>query len=94
MYLRTVQSECNYPGTASVRVSSWGDDDDLQPPIILIYNTVRGYVSAIHGLLAHQVSRGLHQAPEPHRVAIKALEISVVRGEHERRRKEYTDRKV
>lgn len=64
-----------------------GDDDDLQPPIILMYNTVRGYVSTIHELLAHQVSKGLHQAPEPHRVAIKALEISPVRGEHERRRK-------
>lgn len=51
---------------------------------------VRDYVSAIHGLLAHQVSEGLHQAPEPHRVAIKALKISLVRGEHERRRKEYT----
>lgn len=57
-------------------------------------NTVRVYASDIHGLLAHQVSKGLHQAPEPHRVAIKALEISLVRGEHERRRKQYTDRKV
>lgn len=43
-----------------------GDDDDLQPPIILIYNTVQGCVSAIYELLAHQVSRGLHRAPEPH----------------------------
>ena len=71
-----------------------GDDDNVQPPIVLMYNSVRGYVSAIHKLWSHQTSQGIHQAPEPHRVAIKALETSLVRGEHIRRRKEYTDRGI
>lgn len=69
-----------------------GEDDDTQPQIVLLYNSIRGYVSAIHDLWAHQVNMGLHNAPEPHRVAIKALETSVVRREHDRRREEYADR--
>lgn len=71
-----------------------GDDDNVQPPIVLMYNSVRGYVSAIHELWSHQISQGLHNAPEPHQVAIKTLEISLVRDEHTRRRKRYTDRGV
>lgn len=71
-----------------------GDDDNIQPPVVLMYNSVRGYVSAIHELWSHQTSQGLHQAPEPHRVAIKALETSLVRREHLHRRKEYTDHGV
>lgn len=71
-----------------------GDDDNIQPPVVLMYNSVRGYVSAIHELWSHQTSQGLHQAPEAHRVAIKALETSLVRGEHLRCRKEYIDRGV
>lgn len=68
-----------------------GDDDNVQPPVVFMYNLLRGYVSAIHELWSHQTSQGLRQASEPHRVAIKALETSLVRGEHMRRRKEYTD---
>ena len=71
-----------------------GEDDDVQPECVLNYNSVRGYVSAIHDLWAHQVASGFHNAPEPHRVAVKALETSIVRGEHDRRRHEYTDRGV
>lgn len=56
-----------------------------------MYNSVRGYVSAIHELWSHQTSQGIYQAPEPHRVAIKALKTSLIRGEHIRRRKKYTD---
>lgn len=69
-----------------------GDDDDVQPPVMLMYNSVRSYVSAIHELWAHQTSQGLHNAPRPNKVAIKALQTSLIRGEHARRREEYTDR--
>ena len=27
-----------------------GNDDNVQPPVVLMYNSVRGYVSAIHEL--------------------------------------------
>lgn len=58
-----------------------GDDDIVQPPIVLMYNSVREYISAIHELWSHQTSQGIHQAPEPHWVAIKALKTSLVHGE-------------
>ena len=71
-----------------------GEDDDDCSDLVLMYNTIRGYVSAVNELWAHQTSRGLHNAPQPHRVAIKALEASIVRGEHQRRRDEFVDRGV
>jgi len=71
-----------------------GDDDGECSELVLMYNTVRGYVSAVNELWAHQTSRGLHNAPQPQRVAMKALKTSIVRGEHTRRRKEFTDRGV
>ncbi len=71
-----------------------GEDDDEQSDLVLMYNTVRGYVSAIKELWAHQTSCGLHNAPQPKRVALKALETSIVRGEHSRRREELTDRGI
>lgn len=71
-----------------------GEDDEEQSDLVLMYNTVRGYVSAIKELWAYQTSSGLHSAPQPKRVALKALETSIVRGEHTRRREELTDRGV
>lgn len=59
-----------------------------------MYNTVRGYVSTVKELWSYQTSQGLHNAPQPKRVAIKALETSIVRGEHARRREEFTDRGI
>jgi hypothetical protein len=59
---------------------------------MLMYNSVRGYCSAINELWAHQTSRGLHAAPRPQRVALQALKTSIARGQHQRRRDEYTDR--
>jgi hypothetical protein len=69
-----------------------GDDDDDCSELLLTYNSVRGYVSAINELWAHQTSKGLHNAPQPQRVAIKALQTSIIRGQHQRRRDEFTDR--
>ena len=69
-----------------------GDDDDDCSGLVLMYNSVRAYVSAINELWAHQTSKGLHNAPQPQRVAIKALQTSIVRGEHQRRRNEFADR--
>jgi hypothetical protein len=58
----------------------------------LMYNSVRGYVSAIMELWTHQVSAKLHSLLSPHNVAVKALQTSIVRGQHARRRAEFNDR--
>ena len=71
-----------------------GEDDDEQSDLVLMYNSVRGYVSAIKELWSYQTSQGLHNAPQPKRVALKALETSIIRGEHARRREEFADRGV
>lgn len=71
-----------------------GEDDEEQSDLVLMYNTVRGYVSAIKELWAHQTSCGLHSAPQPKRIALKALETSIVQKEHTRRREELTDRGI
>jgi hypothetical protein len=57
-----------------------------------MYNTVRGYCSAINELWAHQTSMGLHSATRPQRVALTALKTSIARGQHQRRRAEFEDR--
>jgi hypothetical protein len=57
-----------------------GDDNKECSELVLIYNTVQGYVSAVNELWAHQTSRGLHNAPRPQQVALKALTTSIVRG--------------
>ena len=44
-----------------------GDASDL----VLQYNTVRSYISAINELWEHQTAQKLHCAPRPYRVAIK-----------------------
>jgi hypothetical protein len=46
------------------------DDDEAGLSLILIYNSVQGYCSAINELWAHQTSRGLYTAPRPQRVAL------------------------
>jgi hypothetical protein len=71
-----------------------GDDDDEQSDLVLMYNSVRGYVSAIKELWSYQTSQGLHSAPQPKRVALKALETSIIQGEHTRRREEFADRGI
>lgn len=71
-----------------------GEDDDEQSDLVLMYNSVRVYVSAIKELWSFQTSQGLHNAPQPYRVALKALEMSIIRGEHTRRREEFTDRGI
>jgi Centromere DNA-binding protein complex CBF3 subunit, domain 2 len=71
-----------------------GEDDDEQSDLVLMYNSVRGYVSAIKELWSYQTSQGLHNAPPPKRIALKALETSIIRGEHARRREEFTDRGI
>jgi hypothetical protein len=44
--------------------------------------------------VSYQTSQGLHNAPQPKRVALKALKTSIIRGEHLRRREEFTDRGI
>ena len=57
-----------------------------------MYNTVRGYVSAINEVWRIQTSKGLQNSPMPVMVALNALKMSVVRREHHRRREEFVDR--
>jgi hypothetical protein len=63
--------------------------EDPKPELQLMYNSVRGYVSAIMELWSHQVSEKLHSSPSLHNVAVKALKISIVRGQHQRWRAEF-----
>ena len=46
------------------------DGDEAGSSLILMYNSVWGYCSAINELWAHQTSRGLHAVPRPQRVAL------------------------
>jgi hypothetical protein len=73
-------------------IDDGNEDDESCSDLVLMYNTVRGYCSAINELWAHQVSRGLHSASRPQRVAMTALKTSIARGQHQRRRDEFTDR--
>ena len=59
-----------------------------------MYNSVRGYVSAIKELWSYQTSQGLYSALQLKRVVLKALETSIIRGEHARRREEFADRGI
>ena len=67
-------------------------EPELESELQLMYNSVRGYVSAIMELWSHQVSTKLHSSPSPHNVAVKALKTSIARGQHARRRAEFDDR--
>jgi hypothetical protein len=67
-------------------------EDELESELQLMYNSVRGYVSAIMGLWTHQVSAKLHSSLLLHNVAVKALKTSIVRGQHARCRAEFDDR--
>jgi hypothetical protein len=46
-----------------------GDEDSSE--LVLQYNTVRAYISAINELWEHQAAQKLYCAPRPYRVAIK-----------------------
>jgi len=74
------------------RESDGGDGGEEGSDLFLMYNTVRGYVSAINELWKIQTSKGLHNSPMPVMVALNALKTSVVRREHHRRREEFVDR--
>jgi len=68
-----------------------GEDDESCSDLVLMYNTVRGYCSAINELWAHQTSLGLYSADRPQRVALTALKTSIVRGQHQWRQAEFED---
>ena len=60
------------------QATAQNDDDDAaadgtQFELKLMYNSVRGYVSAINELWGHQVTNKLHNAPRPNNVAIKVF---------------------
>jgi hypothetical protein len=66
-------------------------DNEPESELQLMYNSVRGYVSAIMELWTHQVSAKLHSSPSLYNVAVKALKTSIVRGQHARRCTEFDD---
>ena len=71
-----------------------GREDEPEPKseLQLMYNSVRGYVSAIMELWTHQVSAKLQSSSSSHNVAVKASKTSIIRGQHARRRAEFDDR--
>ena len=52
------------------------DGDEEASDLVLQYNTVRSYISAINELWEHQTAQKLHSAPRPYRVAIKVGNLS------------------
>jgi hypothetical protein len=56
------------------------DGDEDPSDLILQYNTVRSYISAINKLWEHQTAQKLHSAPRPYRVAIKVDNLSFPPG--------------
>jgi hypothetical protein len=77
---------------AAAAAAAESGDGEPESELRLMYNSVRGYVSAIMELWKHQVAEKKHSAPSPHNVAVKALQTSVARGQHQRRREEFEDR--
>jgi hypothetical protein len=55
-------------------------EEEPKSELLLMYNSVHDYVSAIMELWSHQVSEKLHSSPLPHNVAVKALKTSIARG--------------
>jgi hypothetical protein len=56
--------------SSSTSTSDSKDEDEAGSSLMLMYNSVQGYCSAINELWAHQTSRELHIAPRPQRVAL------------------------
>jgi hypothetical protein len=59
-----------------------GGDKEPKSELLLMYNSVCGYVTATMELWTHQVSGKLHSSPSPHNVAVKALKTTIARGQH------------
>ena len=77
------------PGVPTEEAATDSADEEAGSDLRLMYNSVCSYVSAIIELWKHQVAEKLHASPSPHNVAV---ETSVARGEHKRRRDEFEDR--
>jgi hypothetical protein len=72
--------------------ASDGGDDEPGSKLQLMYNLVRGYVSAIIELWTHQVSAKLHSSLSLHNVAVKALKTLIVQGQHAQRCAKFNNR--
>ena len=57
--------------SAAADADAINDGDEDASDLVLQYNTVRSYISAINELWEHQTAHKLHSAPRPYRVAIK-----------------------
>jgi hypothetical protein len=61
--------------SADADADAISDGDEDASDLVLQYNTVRGYISAINELWEHQTAHKLHSAPRPYRVAIKVSNL-------------------
>ena len=68
------------------------EEEEEQSTLLLYYNTVRTYVSAVNELWDYQHARNLVTGGRPKGVAIKAMERALIRGKIQRDREEYRDR--
>jgi len=65
------QAAAGRSADADADADAISDGDEDASDLVLQYNTVRGYISAINELWEHQTAHKLHSAPRPYRVAIK-----------------------
>jgi hypothetical protein len=70
------QAAADRSAAADADAGATDDGDEDASDLVLQYNTVRGYISAINELWEHQTAHKLHSAPKPYRVAIKVGNLS------------------
>ena len=70
------QAAADRSAAADADADAINDGDEDASDLVLQYNTVRGYISAINELWEHQTAHKLHSAPRPYRVAIKVDNLS------------------
>ncbi|EED13539.1 hypothetical protein TSTA_097950 [Talaromyces stipitatus ATCC 10500] len=67
------REKISVPSMAFEELPIESDDDEACSELVLMYNTVRSYCSAINKLWAHQTLLGLHNAARPQRFTERGL---------------------
>ncbi|EED21258.1 conserved hypothetical protein [Talaromyces stipitatus ATCC 10500] len=88
------REKISVPSMAFEELPVESNDDKACSELVLIYNTVRSYYSAINKLWAHQTSLGLHNVVRPQRIAMTTLKTLIAQGQHQRQHDEFTDRRL
>ncbi len=71
-----------------------GDNDNIQLPLVLIYNSVQGHIFIIVRLWFFKIFQCLYGILESNRVTIKSLDIMIVCCKHTYHMMEYINRGV